>query len=135
MNKLQFNNFLTIPLLLFLIFNLTSYNSFSQEKPKPEKDEISIPVFIHGLNSKADVEKVQKILNTQNWVKYALVEDWPQKHTHLIIKNNITPEQVNQLLKSEGFYILNKSFTDKRDTERSLVESHKLVNFKAEQFK
>jgi hypothetical protein len=114
---------------LFLLFNFSSYKSFSQEKPKPEKDEISLPVYVHGLSSKADVEKVHQLLRSQSWVKFIQVEGSPQKHTHLIIKNSTTPDLVISVLKSEGFYILNKTFLDNRETERALVESRKISGY------
>lgn len=129
MNREFIHKKLTI-IALFLISSFLYNTCQAQEKPKPGRDEISIPVYIHGLKDKNDVEKVQAVLKKQSWTKFVQVEGSPQMHTHIIIKNNITPEEFNNVIKPEGYYILNKSFLDNRETERALVESHKMVNYK-----
>ena len=126
MNKLLFRAFF----LLIVLFKLN--DCLGQVKPLPEHDELSIPVFIHGINSKEDVERVQTILRTKSWTKFVQVECFPQKHTHLIIKNYITPEIINEVLQPQGYYVINKSFLDERDIEASIVESRKISEYKLE---
>jgi hypothetical protein len=116
---------------LFCSFQLCAFDSFGQVKPNPETDELAIAIYIHGIKSKEDVEKVQEILYRKKWVKFVQVERFPQKHTEIIIKNYVTPEMINEQIKSEGFYIINKSFSDKGEIEKCIVESRKMNGYQS----
>ena len=119
-----------IILLFFVVCNINLV--FSQVKPTPEKDEIALSIYIHGINSKMDIEKVEKLLKKESWVKFVQVERFPQKETQIIVKNSTTPEIINNILKPLGFFIINKSFSDNQDTEKSLFESRKMNGYKPE---
>lgn len=119
-----------IILLFFVVCNINLV--FSQVKPTPEKDEIALSIYIHGINSKMDIEKVEKLLKNESWVKFVQVDRFPQKETQIIVKNSTTPEIINNILKPLGFFIINKSFSDNQDTEKSLFESRKMNGYKPE---
>lgn len=119
-----------IILLFFVACNINLV--FSQVKPTPEKDEIALSIYIHGINSKMDIEKVEKLLKNESWVKFVQVERFPQKETQIIVKSSTTPEIINNILKPAGFFIINKSFSDNQDTEKSLFESRKMNGYKPE---
>lgn len=116
-----------IILLFFVVCNINL--TFSQVKPTPEKDEIALSIYIHGIKEKNDIIKVHSLLENRNWLKFIQVECYPQKHTEIIIKNFVTPQMLNEALKPFGFYIINNSFTDDSDIENSLFESRKMNDY------
>lgn len=116
---------------LLIVIHLSFYYSFGQVKPMPESDEMALAIYIHGIKSKEDVEKVQELLYHKKWVKFVQVERFPQKHTEIIIKKYVTPEMINELLKPESFFIINKSFLDSRDIEKCVVESRKMNGYRS----
>lgn len=112
---------------IIFLFNL--HFVVGQIKPTPEKDEMALSIYIHGIKEKNDIIKVHSLLENRKWLKFIQVECYPQKHTEIIIKNYVTPEMLNEILKPNGFYIINNSFTDHSDVENSLYQSRKMSDY------
>jgi hypothetical protein len=133
MNKLQFNNFLTIPLLLFLIFNLSSYKSFSQEKPKPEKDEISIPV-LETLNIKSPNVYSSDDLSITNPQNIHQINSLAFKHYSNEQILAMTAEKVFQInwLYSDSYIIIvkGKEPIDVFEINNRDFEKRKIIDYK-----